>query len=420
MVFHLCGVVHAYGAIHVGQVQIAPVDGDEVAGLAQHGLCHRPCLQVADAACGDAFRARRLVHLVDGELWRGGEVELHVVRLAVGRRHLIRQIVDGCREQVEVVDEHRCREDHCQLNRTAGEGVVGACGQHAHGSLYGVLSGGRRQEHVLIKAEVDVGSARGVMTMCGDDVCTLLQTSLLGSRQAMRLALQPRLAGSNDAASVDEEFEDVVVRELYPQLLLQVVGCEVYAAPDIDIAVLRIPGVAAVGILVGCAPSSIFRCPRAVVEVGGRPACAGLTVVVDLRRPPALAGRHRCDGLQQIGALAAHEAIGLSVDAQQSVHRLLGVAPVTCGAVVEFVERRPEREIGVVDEQRHGRQSERRGLVRLEDVGRLCCCHACCGEQHESCHDEFRTFHIVVFVVLFEFRKLHFKGLKGLKGSERA
>ena len=86
---HLCGIVHAHGSIHVGQVQVAPVDGDEVAGLAQHGLCHRARFQVVDAAGADAFRACRLIHLVDGQLGCGGKVELYVVCLAVGRGDLI-------------------------------------------------------------------------------------------------------------------------------------------------------------------------------------------------------------------------------------------------------------------------------------------------------------------------------------------
>ena len=58
MALHLCGIVHANGAIDVGQVQVSPIDSDEIASLTQHGLRHRASLQVADAIDCDAFGTR--------------------------------------------------------------------------------------------------------------------------------------------------------------------------------------------------------------------------------------------------------------------------------------------------------------------------------------------------------------------------
>ena len=127
------------------------------------------------------------------------------------------------------------------------------------------------------------------MAVGRNDVPTLLEAGLLGCRQAMRLALQPCLTRGDDATTIDKEFEYVIVRKLYPQVFLQVIRGQIYATSDVDVAVLRAPVVATVGVLVGCAPGSIFRSPRTVVEVGSSPTRAILAAIADLSRPAAFA-----------------------------------------------------------------------------------------------------------------------------------
>ena len=66
--------------------------------------------------------------------------------------------------------------------------------------------------------------------------------------------------------SIDIQFENIIVRELYPQVFLQVFSRQADRAADIDVAVLRSPVMPAVGVFLYRAPSSILRRPSAVVE----------------------------------------------------------------------------------------------------------------------------------------------------------
>ena len=68
--------------------------------------------------------------------------------------------------------------------------------------------------------------------------------------------------------------------------------------------------------------------------------------------------------------LVAHEAEGLSVDADQAREGLLLAGPVAGGVVGEPVGERPDAEIRVAGDERHGRRPERRERIGAAHVGR--------------------------------------------------
>ena len=84
--------------------------------------------------------------------------------------------------------------------------------------------------------------------------------------QLMRLALNPCLSCTDYLCTVDIKFEDVIVRELYPQVFFEVFGSERHSAAHIDVTVGVGPRVVHIGIFALCAPGSLLLFPIAVVE----------------------------------------------------------------------------------------------------------------------------------------------------------
>ena len=284
-------VGHGDGAVHVGQVEVAPVDGDEVAGLAQHLLFLAAALDVSALAVADDGGRGGLTVVVDGELGRRAEVELHVVLLFVGRTDLIGDEVDGCGHEVDIVHEEGCGEDEVEVDAAAPEGVVGAGGQDVACGLYGQLLGCG----VGVEADVGQGAARRVVDVIGYDVPACVEHVLVCFGEPVFDVLHPGVARIDDAAAVDVDLADIVVRVDEDEVLRQVLFGEGDVAADVVVAALGRPGGIDIRIFAGCAEGSLLCLPGLVVEVLAGPYRAALGGGLHPGLPSALVG-HACDG----------------------------------------------------------------------------------------------------------------------------
>ena len=164
----------------------------------------------------------------------------------------------------------------------------------------------------------------------------------------MCLALNPGLTRADDLGAVDIELEHIVVRELYPQIFLQVIGGERHRAAHIDIAVRGCPCIMHIWIFVGSAPCSLLLFPAAIVEAALRPGRTRLEGMAHTSCPGVGGIGHRSDGLQQELLAIAHPAVIIPVYAQQALDGFLCVGPVAHATVSQFIKGRPEREIRIV------------------------------------------------------------------------
>ena len=118
---------------------------------------------------------RGLVHC---HQWRGGEQQLHVVRFLVGGAHLITDVVGGCRQQVVVVDEHRCGERHVEFYWSAGKSVVRRSGHHTDRLLHSLNHSVTLLRFYFIQSKVGIGATGGIVAMGCDDVVAGMQQFL--------------------------------------------------------------------------------------------------------------------------------------------------------------------------------------------------------------------------------------------------
>ena len=84
---------------------------------------------------------------------------------SVGGAHLIGDVVHRCREQVVVVDEHRCCEDEVEFHGSAHESIIGVRGEHVDALLRCELDTAVVGLHLAIEAEVGIGTTGGVMAV---------------------------------------------------------------------------------------------------------------------------------------------------------------------------------------------------------------------------------------------------------------
>ena len=337
--FHPLGVGQRHLAAESRQVEIAPVDGDEVALPFEHWLLHRATLEILHPATHHLLRYCGLVHLIDRELRRGGEIELHLMPLSIGGRHLIAQIVDRCGEQFKVVDEHGSGKDQVEPDRSATEGIISRRSHHIDTQLLGLRDRRFGCFDTLKQAEVGIGAPQRIVAMRRDDVPARFEQTHLLFGEAVLLAHDPRLTGGHNALPVDKEFEVVVVRELQPEVLFQISRGKVDGAAYIDIRMLLVPQVSAERILPHRAPCRLLHVPCRIVECRSGPVGRVLLLVRHPGRPALLCRRHGHHLLKQAVVFVAHEPIRLAIHPEQAVHGLLGIAPVARGPLVEPVER---------------------------------------------------------------------------------
>ena len=144
--------------------------------------------------------------------------------------------------------------------------------------------------------------------------------------------------------AIDVHLADVVVRVYYPEVILQVFGCEVDVSADIDVG--GAPGSRYVVVLAFRAKGSVSGLPSSLYLVLLIPVVARVCVF-HLAYPASLVA-HRCDGFKCGTPLCSHETVCSAVHAQESVHGLDLVVPMACGTSRQFVVWRPERDVGVV------------------------------------------------------------------------
>ena len=298
----------------------------------------------------DELCAGGLAGFVDGQFGCGAHHELHVVLVSVGGAHLIRDIVDGCREQVVVVDEHGRGEYHVEFHGAADEGIVGVGGHHADALLLSVEQVAALALDVLKQSEVGVSPSRGVVAMGSDDIRALVEQLFQRAVEMQAHTLSPRLARVGHLLSVDVELEHVVVRVYQVEVLVEVGLRQVEGASHIQVAVLLVPSGAHVvqAVAAPCCLSLLpsLRCEGRLGPVG---ACLPLAGIV--ARPCLFVG-HGYDSLQA-SAVGSHPAVCLTVHAQQSLEGLLVVGPVAGCAIGQMVVGRPDAEVGVAHHERH-------------------------------------------------------------------
>ena len=309
-----------------------------VALLGQDRLLHGAGAHIFHTALSQGLRLGRLRCLVLADGGRCGEHQLHVVLLAVGRGHLIRDVVDGRRKQIVVVDQHRSGEHYVELHGAAVKFVVGRCSQHIYALLSGFLDVAGFGSLVAVQTEVGVSAAGGVVAVRGNHILARVEQSLhLGSQRQLH-AIAPGFAGRGHLGAVDIDVEHVVVAVHQHQVALQVLGSQLHCAAHIEVAVLLAPaGVDEAEPL--RTEGALLLLPLRVVEVGLLP-----PVLLLLARygggPRSFVG-HRHYRLQH-GVVHAKEAVGLAVDTYEALQRLLVVGPVAGRAVGKVVIRRPD------------------------------------------------------------------------------
>ncbi len=359
----------AEASVSAGEVDVAPVDADAVAGLGEDGLLDGACLEVLCAVLKHAVRDGGLLNLVDSHLRCGGKIELRGVLLPVGGAHLVRDVVDGSGQQVVVVDDVGGSEDNVQFHGAAGEGIVGVAGQHVDALLLGRHDFVVPLGDVAEDAEVDQCAACLVVAMYGKDV-------LPGPEQTGFLAVQ----ADNDAVhivhdaggsflAVDVDVAGIVVREDEVEVAFELTGSQLHGAAHPDVVVLFRPGRADVVVVVRT-EGALAALPAGIVEVGLHPVLRGLRARVP-GFPFGLVS-HWDDALHEGPLCAAHPSIGRAVHAEQALQGLLVASPVACAAVGELVVGAPDGEIGVADHQWNTWQTQVGLLVGFEELGSLC------------------------------------------------
>ena len=321
------------GAVHVGQVEVAPVDGDEVAGLAQHLLVLAAALDVLASILGDDIRHGGLAVVVNGHLGCRAEVELHVVLLLVVAAHLIGDVVDGGGHLLHVVHEEGCGEDEVEVNRSALEGVVGTGGQDVAGLLICQLLA----RDIDIETYVSQGAARGVVHVVGDEVLPFVQHSLVCLGELIDDVLHPGIADVDHATAIDIGLADIVVRIDEGEVLGQVLCRQGNEAADVVVTSRSRPVGKDIGVLLLAAEGTCSCLPRRVVEALTRPGCTAGGRCLDLSFPRTFVG-HASTG---DGLVAGMEAEVVLVEAEVSQSTALAVVHMVGNDVVALYERCP-------------------------------------------------------------------------------
>ena len=376
---HSGALAQAHGTIDGGHVEVAPVNAHSIALGGKDGLVYGACLDIVHAIVGLKGRPRGLGLLELGHHGVGAHEELHIVGLAVSGCHAVGDVAHWGGKQLEVVVEHGRGEDHVELDGAALEGVVGAGGEHADRGLARLAYLLEHRGSVAVEAEVGQCALGAIVSVHGNEVFALVQQPLhVGSERdagAVSIALLAAHLGA-----VDEEGAIVVVRPDDIEVAGELVGSERDGATYVDIAVVAGPERAHGEVFLG-AKGGLALLPCCVIESGLLPS-VGRSVGGVAALPFGVFGIGRHHVEQLLGG-GSHEAVYLSVYAQQTFEGLLSGRPVGDVAVVEVVVGRPEGEVRVIGDERNGRQAQRSLAIGLIEVVGLGVNQECGEKRHQ-------------------------------------
>ena len=192
-----------------------------------------------------------------------------------------------------------------------------------------------------------------------------MQQLLQFAREVKLYAINPRFAGIRYLGAIQEKLEYIVMGIDNPEVLLQVLFRKREGTAHIKVAVQSAPMRTDKAEAIAT-PGGTSHLPTGTgVESGLLPAVA--LYVAGIQTFPRLLVGHRYQRLEH-GAVGAHPTILLSVNGQEAVQRLLVVGPMACGTIGQLVIRRPDREIGVRDEQGHRRCTQVCHLIRRKQI----------------------------------------------------
>ena len=222
---------------------------------------------------------------------------------------------------------------------------------------------------ILVETYIGLSTARSIVDMKGNHIVALDERRPCSSGQMHFHVLMPFLLRRNYLYTVHIGLALVVVRIDYPEVTLQVFCRQGNMPADIAVGIIAAPGCLDVGIFVLGAPGTCLRTPTALVEIQVHPCVSHRRgqAGADLSLISALIS-HRSDGQEFGRTLGTHEAIDLAIHAQQAIHCLLLVVPVLCCTIRQFVVGRPEREIGVIQQQWNAGQTKSRLFVGSEVI----------------------------------------------------
>ena len=147
--------------------------------------------------------------------------------------------------------------------------------------------------------------------------------------QMQHHAIYPSLACISYLGTIDIKLEDIIVRILHVQVLLQLLGSKLHLSADVYITAGLTP--AAADILSLATPGSLLGLPTAGIKAFLLPTL-GWSLAGYLTFPTLLI-RHRSNGREHVVLFGTHKAIGFAVNTQKTQERLLVVGPVTGGTV---------------------------------------------------------------------------------------
>ena len=108
------------------------------------GLVDCSGLYIIQTIAADHFSNCRLYGFVYCQLWSGFYIYLYIMLFLVDGAHLIRDVVDRSRDEIQIVQHQGgCKHD-IQFYRSASECIISLRGQHGNRFLYGKIFKGSR------------------------------------------------------------------------------------------------------------------------------------------------------------------------------------------------------------------------------------------------------------------------------------
>ena len=202
----------SYIAVDSRHVQITPVDADMVAGLGKDRLLHGSGLHICDSILFLQSGNSGGILLILRDTGRGSEEDLHIVSLSVIGFHIIRDIVDRGREQVVILDKHRCGENKIQIHRTASEVIISGGSHHIHAVLHGIPGSLAVNAEIAVDSEIGPSTAGVVVAMCSDKIFSGVEEFLDISGEVQFRILALVVNSCSHLCSIDEDLHSVIVR----------------------------------------------------------------------------------------------------------------------------------------------------------------------------------------------------------------
>ena len=335
------------------QIEMSPVNPDIIALGLQHRLIDRTGHRILKSF---GFQNDRRLNSLSGHVGcpgrSGFEVELHIVRLPVGRFYLIGNIIDRTAHQVQVVHQQRSRKDHLQGHRSASKGIIGL--RRGKGDV--CLVGSRFKEHGIghldRKSEIHISAARRVVAVRGNHVLAFPEGSLHVGRQLQQDIVLPGVTGRNNLFPVDIEFKYIVVRIIQIDCLVCYVFIQVEGAAYPDI--FRLPGRSQMRHL-GRSESGFALLPRSIVEGRFKPVGSGFLLRV---RSIPFFQLGRTQYRPQRDILFSHKTIVGSVDPQHTQQRERLPGPMPCLVGIQLIGKRPATGIRIDRDKRISRSPQ--------------------------------------------------------------